>query len=334
MAIGTVPGRVVPVGATVAAVLAGSLIAAQSQLNGALGQDIASPVFAGLFSSTTGLAVLLVICVLGGLDVRRVFVWPASLRAWHFVGGAAGAAAVTTAAFATPLVGVTVVGVSLVTGQSAGSLVVDHFGLSPNGVRPVSASRVAAAVLAVAGLALSSAGVGNMSVVVVLVLIAAAGAGMSVGFAANGHLQLIYGDPWLTALVNFAVSAVVIVGAIAIGFQTRVLGMPGDPRGIPIWEFGGGTLGMIWVVASSLLVTRLGVLTLALAAVAGQLTGAVLIDALVRFGEAPPTPTRLAGVALVAVAVVLASRRAGPATRRRPDAATTGSGGAHVDEGS
>ena len=75
----------------------------------------------------------------------------------------------------------------------------------------------------------------------------------------------------------------------------------------PPWQFLGGLIGVVFVTASILAVPSIGVPGMIVAALAGQMTAGLLID---RYGwvglpARPIDPLRIAGVALLAVSVVL-----------------------------
>jgi transporter family-2 protein len=72
--------------------------------------------------------------------------------------GANGALFIVVSATAAPEVGVALLTVALVCGQMTGGVLVDRFGLTPAGRRPLTAARVAAVALTVAAVALAAAG--------------------------------------------------------------------------------------------------------------------------------------------------------------------------------
>ncbi|UTW10172.1 DMT family transporter [Marinobacterium rhizophilum] len=81
-------------------------------------------------------------------------------------------------------------------------------------------------------------------------------------------------------------------------------------RAAPIWSWAGGLLGAFYVTTLIIFAPRIGA-TLALALViAGQLTGALLLDRFGLFGFAPQaiTPGRLAGIALILAGAILVRR--------------------------
>lgn len=129
-------------------------------------------------------------------------------------------------------------------------------------------------------------------------------AGSGLGFQApiNAALGRAVGA-FEAALVSFGVGAlgavivVMLVGKGDVGAITTV----------PLWQLVGGLLGLLFVTVVIVSVKEIGVSTLLVAALTGQLAAGLMIDHFGWFGV-PPRPiewTRVAGVALLAVAVWL-----------------------------
>ncbi len=81
-------------------------------------------------------------------------------------------------------------------------------------------------------------------------------------------------------------------------------------RAAPTWSWSGGLLGAFYVTTLIIFAPRLGA-TLALALViAGQLTGALLLDRFGLFGVTPQaiTPGRIAGIAMILTGAILVRR--------------------------
>jgi transporter family-2 protein len=78
----------------------------------------------------------------------------------------------------------------------------------------------------------------------------------------------------------------------------------------PWWSWAGGLLGAFYVSAITFLAPRLGVTETLALAVGGQMVAALAFDQLGALGLEirPVTPSRLAGAALLVVAVVLIRR--------------------------
>jgi transporter family-2 protein len=134
----------------VVGVLAGSLGAIQTAVNGRLGQAMGSGLAAALVSFLVGTAGLLVICVVSRQRIRRT----GTARGWMFTGGLLGAAFVLVNAVNAPILG-TGLAVSVVLfGQIAMGLTLDHAGWLGVQRRPVTVLRIAGAVLVLLGVVL------------------------------------------------------------------------------------------------------------------------------------------------------------------------------------
>lgn len=302
------PGRrAPPAGLALALAFAsGGGIATQAYVNGRLASNLGSTELATAVNNVVGIALLLMLgLVTGALGraLRRARGAPPS-RWWHFAGGLCGAGLVYVSAKAAPEVGVAVLTVALVCGQTGGSLAVDGVGLSPAGRRSPTPARLLGVTLAVGAVLISTAGrKGNLDVPL-LALAVLAGAATTLQQAANGHLTATSGEPLAAGLVNFAVG-----GALLVAVAVAATG--GDAPGgwsAPAPQWIGGPLGVAAVVCASWAVASLGVLRLTLAVVAGQSAGALGIDLVAPApGEAVTAGTVL-GVVLTIMAVLISGR--------------------------
>lgn len=144
---------------------------------------------------------------------------------------------------------------------------------------------------------------------ILLVLLAlAAGSALPVQAGVNAAIARYAGRPEWAAFVSFA------VGLVALGAWLAALRLT-PPTAValaraPWWAWSGGILGAFYVSVVVLLTPRIGVVATLGLAVAGQMIGALALDQLSAFGLAyrPVTPSRLAGAALLVVAVVLIRR--------------------------
>jgi transporter family-2 protein len=211
-----------------------------------------------------------------------------------------------------PEVGVALVTVCIVAGTATGGLGVDQAGLGPGGRRPVTLLRVVGALLAIGAVTLAAAGDSHAAVRPLLLAgLFRAGIGSALQQAANGQLRRAAANAWVAGLLSFAVgTAGLVVVAAATGELTA--------RHWPAtwWLYTGGPQGVVFIVAAAALVARLGVLTVSLATVAGQLVAAVVLDIVWPAPGAALRATTVAGAVLTVVAVTLAARR----PRQVPDA--------------
>ena len=142
------------------AALAGILVAVQSRANGELALRLQNSVEAACISFGSGLIVLMAITyfhrgIRGG--VRRLFraVESGMLPSWRLVGGALGGIVIAIQTHIVPLIGVAIYSVSVISGQTAMSLLVDRLGLTGGAKRHISARRVTAAALTVIAVVIS-----------------------------------------------------------------------------------------------------------------------------------------------------------------------------------
>lgn len=139
------------------------------------------------------------------------------------------------------------------------------------------------------------------------VLVVAAGALVGAQAPVNGALGRLVGS-WQAAFVSFAVGLALlfVIVAVAAGGFGGLANLPDAPW----WALIGGACGVAVVTSSIVAVGSLGAAGVTAAVVAGQLTASVIIDRFGWFGvrEAPVTPGRVTGIALLALGVYLVVR--------------------------
>lgn len=311
-----------------AAAVSGALVAVQQRVNGQLGVELTDALLAALVSFATGLSTIALV-VLARPSARRALRTFRQVPWWCCLGGLGGAALVAVGAAATPQIGVALLTVSLVAGQTVGGLVVDRAGLAPGGTHLLTTPRLAGAGLGVAAAALGSLGHDAKNAnPLLLTLVVLAGSLIAVQQALNGRVRRTTGDATVTTLLNFVVGATALV--LLLGSAAHTTGLPvGSWPGLDRWYlYLGGPLGVVFVVVSATVVRRLGVLRLGLAVIAGQLAGALTVDLLLPAttrGVAVPT---VLGAALTLAAVLVSGvnrspgREFGTPVRHRPRTAT------------
>lgn len=300
-------------GAALAAV-GGVTLAVQGRVNGQLGHLIGDGVFAALFSFGIG-AVLLVVAVAvtpsarAGLLRLRTSVRGGRLRVWQCLGGACGAWMVTTQGLTVSILGVAVFTVAAVAGQVVASLWVDRRGIGPGAAQPVTPLRAAGAAIAVVAVVVAVSGHGSSGAPGGLwwaLLPATAGLGLAWQLAVNGLVRAASANVVVPTMVNFSVGTLVLV--LAASVDALVRGLPEPPPG-DWWLYLGGPLGIVTVLTAVTAVRFTGVLVLGLGSVAGQLAGAVLLDAVVPTAGGGLSAASVIGAALTMVAVVVATVR-------------------------
>ncbi len=307
-------------------VVSGGLVALQSRVNGELARRLDDVSVAAAISFGSGLAILAVIAATWpggrrGLGRLREAVRTRALRWWMLLGGLAGAWFVTTQGLAAGVLGVALFTVAIVAGQTLGGVVFDAIGLGPGGRRPLSPTRIAGVVLAMAAIGWAvSAQLAGAVPFWLMVLPFAGGIGAAWQQAMNGRVRTASSSALAATLLNFLVGTavlvlVMLVRAAVVGWPTR---FPVDP-----WLYSGGAIGCVFIAAQAVLVRRVGVLVLALGLVAGQLAAALALDLLLPTSGRPVGLETVGGTVLALVAVVLAGIHWRPARHLVGQAAET-----------
>lgn len=289
------------------AVGSGGLVALQQRINAALGTSSRDATLAALVSFLTGLVAVAAV-VLARPRARTAVQRVTTVPWWCRLGGLGGASLVAVGATAAPRLGVALLSVGLVAGQTSGAVVVDRVGLGPGGRHPLSGRRLLGAVvcLAAVGLAAGQHVVRSASPLLVLLVL---GAGLLISFqqAVNGRVRTATGDASVATLVNFSVGTALLV-AIVVAHRLLVrTPVPHWPGWSQWYLYAGGPIGASFVALAAVVVRRVGVLRLGLATTAGQLAGGVLIDELWPGAVGGVTALTLLGVALTFVAVLVSA---------------------------
>jgi transporter family-2 protein len=293
-----------------AAVGSGALVALQARINAGLAEELDDALLAALVSFLTGLALVLLV-VVSRPAARRAWASVRRLPWWTRLGGLGGASLVAVSAFAAPRIGVALLTVGLVAGQTSGGLLVDRVGLGPGGRHALSAPRVAGAALCLAAVLVSGLGKGTRDASpLLLALVVVAGFLIAAQQALNGRVRRTTGDAGVATLVNFLIgsaallAAYLLVGAVA-GWHVRH--WPGIDEW---WLYTGGPLGATFVAVAAVIVRQLGVLRLGLAVIAGQLLGAILLDVTVPAAARGVAPATAAGAVVTFIAIAVSGRPA------------------------
>lgn len=141
-----------------------------------------------------------------------------------------------------------------------------------------------------------------------LLMALAAGVLLPVQAGLNAQLRSALGSPVAAALVSF------LVGTASLSLVALLLRTP-----LPLgrawavtspWQWSGGVIGAVYVLAAIVLAPKLGAATLIAAVVAGQMITSLLLDqyGLVSFPVHPLTLVRVLGAALVIAGVILIQR--------------------------
>lgn len=298
--------------------VAGAMVAVQSQVNGrlasALGDGPRAGIGAAVISFGTGLLILAIATISSPALRSRAGALVAAVRARtlrpvEVIGGLMGAFLVATQGLTVGTIGVALFSVALTAGQSVSALAVDHLGFGPAGHQPLSASRAVAAAFAVAAVLLGTGSRLADDVSVQLIAFAAlaflAGAGSAVQQALNGRVSAHVG-PWVTTLNNFVIGWFGLLVAFALSLLAH-----GHLHGPPHtwWLYLGGAIGITFIWLAAVLVRVHGVLVLGLSMIAGQVIGAQLIQAVVDHEAVDTAGYAASGLTVVGVLIALGLRR-------------------------
>lgn len=123
----------------------------------------------------------------------------------------------------------------------------------------------------------------------------------------NAKLRTVLGSQFGSAVISFVVGLVLLLGALAVSGQAGALSGVGSG---PWWAYLGGLFGAVFVVATLVASPRIGVTVTFVAAIAGQIILAALIDRFGWFGVAPIALTweRVLALLLILGALVLLLR--------------------------
>lgn len=293
--------------ALLAAGAAGSLVALQARLNGQLRVAVDDALLAGVVSFAGGVLVLLVV-VLGRPGARSALPLLRGVPWWQRAGGLGGATLIASSAAAAPVVGVALLTLAVVAGQTLGGLLVDRAGLGPGGVRPVTWPRIAGVLLCVLAVVLAAPGGGGEADPVLLGLVMVSGLIVALSSALNGRVNAATGQASVTTLLNFLVGLVALLVALAGLVAVTGLPSPDWPGPAQWYLYTGGLMGAVFVAVASVVVSTVGVLRLGLAVVAGQVSGALLLDLLAPLTGSRPGPLTVVGAGLTLVAVAVSGR--------------------------
>jgi len=300
--------------------LAGVGLAVQARLNGELGARVGDGVAASLVTTALGLVVLFGFVPAlpagrRGLRLVGAALRTGGLRWWHCCGGVSGALFVASQGISVGALGVAVFTVCVVGGTALGSLAADGWGLGPSGRHPVTPVRIGGALVCVAAVAIAghdrAAGQGALLLVALPVI---AGIAVAVQSALNGRVGAAARSPWPATLVNFVVATLTLAVVLLLELVSR--GAPGGSLPATPWLYAAGLIGIGVIAVAALVVRQVGVLVFGLASVAGQLLGALALDAGTA-GHRPSAATWL-GAMLTLAAVVLVSRGSGSRPRSVP----------------
>jgi bacterial/archaeal transporter family-2 protein len=290
------------------AVFVGALTAAQSRFNGELSHYIHNGIGAGLISNTVGSVILIVIALLSRKDregIKKTIhaVKSRRLSWWEMLGGLGGTIFLSVQGVTVPQIGVALFTISLVSGQTASSLLVDKIGLTPSGKKPVTIARICIAVVTLFSVTLAVYPDLSNAKFKFLPIILAIVAGIVVAFqqAVNARVNIVAERPLATTFFNFIIGTFFLL--IALGINLLRGGSVGSLPSSP-WLYLGGVFGLTFIAVSAYTLKHVGLLNFITFSITGQLIGAILFDWLAPAAHTTVSGYLLSGTAMTFCAVV------------------------------
>ena len=265
-------------------VLAGMLGPMQSAVNGRLGADLGDGHLASIVSFGSGLLLMLVI-ILPRASTRSAFLGlPGHLRRgtipWpNFFAGLCGAVIVLSEGISVGALGVATFQTALISGMVISGVVCDRLAIGVQFKQALSVFRIIGAVLAVVATVLVVSPNFETPHALALIVLPFVG-GLLAGWqpAGNSNIGKLAGSMLVSITWNFLIGFVFLTAAFLLRLA---MGHASFTLPDTWWMYLGGPLGLLSIALMAILVSKLGLLLLALASTAGQLVGSILIDSLI-----------------------------------------------------
>ena len=297
------------------AALCGILVALQSRVNGGLSALLGNGVEAALFSFGSGFIILNLILatnskVRNGLRGILIGIRSKQLPRWRLSAGVLGGIFVAIQSFSVPLIGVALLSVTTIAGQTAASLFVDKAGMTAGGKQPITLRRTLAAVITVIAVLVAvwdRLTVTNTSLIAIALSFSG---GLLLGLqrALNGQINEHSKNSLATTWLNFATGLTFL--SCLLVFTT----LGGDNLGkfptSPWWVYLGGAIGILYIAFASTIVQEIGVLAFTLFTTGGQLIGSLLIDLIFPTEGVVIGPNLIIGIALSYAGVLIGGVKA------------------------
>lgn len=302
------------------AALSGVLIAIQGIFNGSFTSAGGGPLLAGWVSYIGTLLTVVLVLLVSGNGPKTVRIFREKGAWWWFAIGIGGVPIVISMSWGIPLVGLAVLSVCSVAGQTVMSLILDRHGVGIPQPIALSARRLLAALTALVGVSLAiTSGTGSAKLVIAIlacVLVFCAGAILTVQNAGSGAVVAQSGQAMIATFTAAAGGTVVI--SIILGITWLAGGLEGYsfPPASGWWMYLGGPVGMAITFCTAWAVRRLGTFRLTLAVVAGQMLTAMILDLFTGVGLPAIT---VVSVAILILATIMVAE---PKSRKEPEPAS------------
>ena len=289
------------------AAIVGALTALQSRLNGQLSKDIHNGIAAALISFGVGYIALIILTAISLKDRQGlVAMWSAikhkRLKWWELIGGMCGGFFVAVQATTVPMIGVGIFTICIIGGQTASSLLVDKWGISPRGKQLITSPRVFAAVMTLIAVTVAVYPDLGKSTFKFAPIFFGVFVGAIVSFqqALNSRVNEHTKRPLATAWLNFLMGTFVLVIALVVDLLrgAKIDAFPHD-----WWVYMGGPIGLIFISVSAYVIKHTGVLDFLMFSVSGQLFGAILLDWLAPTAGKSLTSYLITGTAMTLLSI-------------------------------
>ena len=295
--------------AGIAALVAGGLVAAQARVNSELAAEVNSGIFAALISFGVGLVIISLATALRQENRKNLKEVISGLRAksipfYLAIAGAIGGFFVIVQSSVAGLIGISLFSVGVVTGTSFSAIILDGRGMLGLEKRLIGPLRIFGTLLAIAGLVVA----GDFSNYAFdpLILLAFV-AGFSIGFqqAMNGYFGRLAKSAVIPTLFNFIAGGLFIVLALLVLEGGRIPeSLPSNPV-----LYLGGIVGVIFIFVQTVVLPKIGALTMGIAMLVGQLVGSVLLDIFTPIASRDVTLSTLFGIVLAMIGAALVAKR-------------------------
>ena len=294
------------------AFMVGATIAVQGLVNGALASEVGIGVLAATASFSIGLVLISIITACSRTARRGVvtvvgYLFSGLIPFWLFLGGVAGGTVVISQAVSVPVIGVTIFTTSITAGQLVGGLLVDVTRIPPGGKKKITVQRVAGVLIVMAGVAASATGSASLGFAWWWPLFPfGVGTLVALQQAVNGRIRVIGGSTLAATFINFAVGTSYLglfsIALVSIGYSWTAL-----PQTHEMWMLTGGILGVFVIGMSAFVVQGLGVLTMTIITLLGNMTASVVIDIATGHAQTALSPLTLLSLGLVTTGSLVVS---------------------------
>lgn len=299
------------------ALLMGMLVPVQTAANARMRASIGPAFVVTLVSFSVSSLLLLAVSAVRGIPIVPSSTQIADVPWWGWTGGIIALFTITVTIYLFRALGQLQTAILPLLGQLLFSLVIDHFGLFGSVRISLSAMRVLAMLLLIAGVVLvvvvpnlkkGKATQTSASSHVLLWQLTGIVAGClmaSIG-AIYGKLGICLGSAVQASTVSFLI-ATTVIAAVCIGNGKIVCVRKAFSRGNPWWMWLGGVCGAISVFGNAWLIPQIGAGAFFMALLLGQMSLSLLMERRGWLGamRRQITPVQLAGIALMVAGVAM-----------------------------